>query len=106
MQFEIAIDDRPDEVRVTVLGELDLATAPQLERALADVEAAEAITPIVLDLDQVEFLDSTGVRAVLAATARSQAHGDRLRLTRGSPPVRRLLRLVGADTRLPFHDAV
>ncbi len=103
MRFEIAVEDRPDGVWVTVLGELDLATAPQLERALAEVEATEA-KAVVLDLDQVAFLDSTGLRAVLEASARSQANGGRLRLTRGSPPVQRLLHLVGADTRLPFHD--
>lgn len=92
-------------VRITVLGELDLATTPQLERKLSDVEATDA-KAIVLDLDSVEFLDSTGLRALLAAGSRSRANGSRLSLTRGSPQVQRLFRLVGADSRLPFTDTV
>ena len=103
MRFEITVVDEADAVRVTVVGELDLATTPELERALDAVEATPA-RAIVLDLDGVEFLDSTGLRAVLAADARSQANGSRLAVTRGSPQVQRLLRLVGADTRITFVD--
>jgi anti-anti-sigma factor len=104
MQFEIGVEERGDAVHLLIRGELDLATAPEFERRLAEVEATDA-PAIVVHLDQVAFLDSTGLRALIAADARSRANGSRLRLTRGSPQVERLLQLVGADTRLPFVDA-
>lgn len=103
MQFATQVQESGDEVRVTIRGELDLTTAPDLERTLGEVEASPATT-ITLDLDQVEFLDSTGLRTLLEADSRSRANGSRLRLTRGSPPVRRLFHLVGADARLPFTN--
>ncbi|MEA2298534.1 MAG: anti-sigma factor antagonist [Solirubrobacteraceae bacterium] len=105
MPFEIRTDTRGDAVHVVILGELDLATTPALERTLTEVEATDAAA-IVLDLDGVEFLDSTGLRAVLEADSRSRANGSRLAVTRGSDQVQRLFRLVGADQRLPFIDAV
>lgn len=104
MQFDITVDERADAVHLVILGELDLATTPRLEQELREVEATDA-KMIVLDLDGVDFLDSTGLRALLEADARSRATGSRLTLTRGSAQVRRLFALVGADTRLAFTDA-
>ncbi|MGI8802392.1 MAG: STAS domain-containing protein [Solirubrobacteraceae bacterium] len=104
MHFEIRLAEHGDAVRMTIIGELDLATAPEFEKALGEVEASD-VEAIVVDLDELEFLDSTGLRALLAADARSRANGGRLSLTRGSPPVRRLFELVGAESRLPFVDA-
>jgi anti-sigma B factor antagonist len=104
MHFEIRRAERGDAIRMTIIGELDLATAPEFEQALTEVEATD-VAAIVVDLDELEFLDSTGLCALLAADARSRADGGRLTLTRGSPPVRRLFELVGADSRLSFADA-
>ena len=53
-----------------VRGELDLATAPQLEEAL--VSAIEAGDEVVLDLRELEFMDSSGVRVLVVAHTREQ----------------------------------
>jgi stage II sporulation protein AA (anti-sigma F factor antagonist) len=104
MHFEIHVEERDDAVRIRVLGDLDLASAPALERALSDVEATDAKS-MVLDLDGLDFMDSTGLRTVLAADMRSRADGGRMAVTRGSPQVQRLFELVGADRRLRFASA-
>ena len=86
---------------VALYGELDLATAPDVQRELDRAEASDA-REIVLDLSGLRFIDSTGLRLVLTAHARSRSDGDRLRLLRGSEPVHRVFDLCGLGERLPF----
>jgi anti-sigma B factor antagonist len=84
-------------------GELDLATAPGLEAELLRVEATDAET-IVLDLSGLDFIDSTGIRLVVMADARSRADSDRLSLVRPSDGVFRVFVICGMADRLPFID--
>ncbi|HEV7806575.1 MAG TPA: STAS domain-containing protein [Solirubrobacteraceae bacterium] len=84
-------------------GELDLATAAQLERELKHAESSDALT-IVLDLSGLQFIDSTGVRLIIQADARSRANSNRLTLLRGSAAVQRVFELTGIVGRLPFAD--
>src|SRR5439155_4034554 len=64
--LELRIVNDAGSPRVTVAGELDLATAEQLEAQLKQVESSGPGT-LVLDLRELEFMDSTGLRAVIAA---------------------------------------
>jgi anti-anti-sigma factor len=86
---------------VAPYGELDLATAPDLQRAMDRAEATDA-REIVLDLSNLSFLDSTGLRLVIHADARSRSDGNRLRILRGTPSVHRVFDLCGLGERLPF----
>lgn len=88
---------------IALEGELDLATAEQLERELLRVEGSDALS-IVLDLSALEFIDSTGVRLLLQADARSRANSNRLALLRGPRAVQRVFELTGILDRLPFAD--
>ena len=85
---------------VAISGELDLATAPELEAVLAE-EYAKGRT-LVLDMEGLDFIDSSGIRVLLLACQESQRDGGRLRLTRGSDPVMHALELVGLVDELPF----
>jgi anti-anti-sigma factor len=82
-------------------GELDLATAPDVERELHRAERSDA-AEIVLDLSGLSFIDSTGIRLVLDADARSRADGGRLKLLPGRGAVHGVFRLCGVVDRLPF----
>ena len=88
---------------ISLSGELDLATADDVQRELERVEASDA-GAIVLDLSGLMFMDSTGVRLLLTAQARSRADANRLTLLRGGPAVQRVLELSGVDALLPFAD--
>jgi anti-sigma B factor antagonist len=88
---------------ISVQGELDLATANDLERELVRVEGSDALS-IVLDLSGLQFIDSTGVRLLISAHARSRADSNRLTLLRGPKPVQRVLELTGILDILPFAD--
>jgi anti-anti-sigma factor len=64
---------------IALTGELDLATAPEVEGELKRVEATDA-SAIILDLSGLTFMDSTGVRFILRASARSHTDSNRLSL--------------------------
>jgi anti-anti-sigma factor len=96
--------DREDTVHtICVAGELDLASADALQAELERVEATDAES-IVLDLSGLGFMDSTGVRLLVMAHARSRADSNRLALLRGGPAVQRVLELSGVKSTLPFAD--
>ncbi len=95
--------DEPDRVHLELSGELDLATAPKLEDELKHVEQSEPAL-IVLDLRPLSFMDSSGLRALLAADARAREAGRRLVLVRGDERVQRVLRITRLDERLEIVD--
>jgi anti-sigma B factor antagonist len=102
---ELAItSERDGDLHVIALtGELDLATAPGLEQELLRVEATDAAS-IVVDLSGLTFMDSTGIRLMVAANARSRADSNRLVLLRGPHAVQRVFELTGVADLLPFAD--
>jgi anti-sigma B factor antagonist len=88
---------------VALLGELDIAGAPQLEAELLAVEASDA-EAIVVDLSGLEFIDSTGIRMLLMASDRC-SDGRRMTILRGPKQVHRVFEITDLVNRLPFADA-
>jgi anti-sigma B factor antagonist len=85
-------------------GELDLVSTQQLDDATAHVDAI-AIDGITLDLSKVEFIDSTGVRAVLMLRERCRQRGTEFQIVPGPPPVQRVFDVTGLGDVLPFQPA-
>jgi anti-anti-sigma factor len=85
-----------------VRGELDLATAPELEETL--VRAIEEGGEVVLDLRELEFMDSSGVRVLVVAHTRG---AGRFSLIAAGPksPVTKILAISGLEPELQFVDA-
>jgi anti-sigma B factor antagonist len=95
-------DQREGDRHVIALnGEFDLDGVPHVDEQLRRAEATGA-RQIVLDLTGLEFMDSSGIRLILEAQARSRAAGNRLVLTCGPGPVQRLFDLTDVTSRLPF----
>jgi anti-anti-sigma factor len=88
---------------IALSGELDLAGAGLLEDELLRVEASDA-AQIVIDLRELEFIDSTGVRLVYMADARARHNDARLTIRRGHSRVHRIFELTDLADRLPFVD--
>ena len=83
--------EQQDHLRtIRAEGELDIATAPALERMLLHAFESEAAS-IVLDLTKVRFIDTTGLLTVLWARQHSRNDGDRMRIVTGSVAIRRML---------------
>src|SRR5436190_575970 len=72
---ELVLDDRPRDGSHTLAltGELDLATAPDLEAVILSL-CSDGACEIVLDLSQVSFLDSSGLRAILSSKTVCEEH--------------------------------
>lgn len=96
--------ERDGDVHVVALrGELDLCSAPAVEQELRSVEAGDA-DAILLDLSELEFIDSTGVRLLIMAEQRSRWDSGRLVLKRPPAPVFRAIEISGVAGILPFAD--
>ena len=85
----------PGFTRVSVSGELDLATAPELADALAEAPAGAAV--VILDLSQLTFIDSTGLHMILAARARLAEADCRLVLIPGAHQVQRIFEITATN---------
>jgi anti-anti-sigma factor len=94
-----------DPYRIELSGELDLASTQAVETELRLGERSAA-QRIVLDLDRLTFIDSTGLRLLVIATRRSDADGDRLRIRPGSDPlVQRVMAITGMNEYLRFEES-
>jgi anti-sigma B factor antagonist len=89
--------------RLVVSGELDLSSAEELETHLKQLESSEPDV-LVLDLRKLEFMDSTGLRTVIAADARARERGARLVVVRAPDEVDRVFRLTRMDRHLELVD--
>lgn len=93
---------------ITVAGELDLSTAPQLKWMLEDVES-EGERHVVVDLSEVSFIDSTAL-GVLVGAQRGLHPGMRLAIVCAQESVRRIFELTGLDGVFEIvstlHDAL
>jgi anti-anti-sigma factor len=103
-QEPFRLDERRNGERtvLAVHGELDLATVDDV-RARLDALQAER-RPVVLDLDGLEFMDSTGIRLVLQAVQDAERSGWEFTVTRGSRAVRRVFKAAAIHDRLPYPE--
>jgi anti-sigma B factor antagonist len=91
-QLRIDVRHEGDRLELRLRGELDLATVPLLEDQI-DRAGAQGASMVVLDLEELEFIDSTGLRAILSASALATEREQEFAVTRGSEQVQRLLSL-------------
>jgi anti-anti-sigma factor len=88
--------------RTVVLGgEFDLAGRDDFRTALGSA-LADAPETVVIDLTELEFIDSVGITAILRAHRHAETVGTRLVLVPGPELVQRVFRLCGVETTLPF----
>ncbi len=88
---------------IALSGELDLAGAAALEQELARLEL-ESPGAVVLDLRDVAFMDSSGLRLIAVSTQRAQELGRRLALVPGTEQVMRVFEITRMRERLDFVD--
>jgi anti-sigma B factor antagonist len=88
---------------VQLRGELDLASAQQMEDSFAQIDAG-APRRVIVDLGGLAFIDSTGLRLLLQADTRAREHGYELVLRPGMPPVQRVFEVTGALDVLRFES--
>ena len=101
-RLEVTSDDQT--TLVTIAGELDLASSPALDEELQRL-ASDGGGRVVIDLRELDFMDSTGLSTLVRAHGRLEQAGRPLGVVRGTPQVQRLLELTGVADRLELADA-
>ena len=103
--FGIDVQQRDGCAVLFVSGEVDLATAPQLRQQLVDL-VADGHRRIVVDMTGTEFLDSTGLGALVVGLKRLRAHDGEMRVVCTTPRVRKVFELTHVDRVLPLFESV
>jgi anti-sigma B factor antagonist len=102
--FDIRQEDREGRYRLVLTGELDMGGAAQLEAAITR-RCTEGALELELDLRQLTFIDSQGLRAIIAAQEECATHNAEFFLIRGDHPAQqRLFEVTGLRDLLPWRD--
>jgi anti-sigma B factor antagonist len=104
MGSALGIDREQDGGRHTLVltGELDVGSAPELEAQVQQI-CNQSPREIVLDLHRLEFIDSSGLRAILRVRALCQEQMCDFCLTPGERPVQHLFEITRLIDKLPFR---
>lgn len=105
MQLRTDVSEIAGWTVMSVFGELDVATSPDLRERLIDL-VAEGRTRLVIDLDGVDFLDSTGLGTIVGALKRVRTHGGDLRLVCSQSRIARLFEITGLDKAVPLQSTL
>jgi anti-sigma B factor antagonist len=103
--FSVQVDTRDGCVVLSVAGEVDLGTAPRLREQLIGL-VADGHRHVVIDLSSTEFLDSTGLGALVAGFKRLRAHNGEMRLVCPVSRIRKVFELTRLDLVLPIFDSL
>jgi len=94
----------PGLVLVKAQGEVDLLTSPVLAAELDRILLGPLPANLAVDLDEVTFISSSGLRVLIELYRHSEERGIKTRLVGVSPPVRRVLSISGLDSVLTSGD--
>jgi anti-anti-sigma factor len=101
-ELTIRVEPRGRECLVRAIGEIDIASAKAFEEELTLAITSESA--VVLDLEQLSFIDTTGLRCLLSATKLSSMNGGQLHIVNPSATVKRAIELTGLEGSLPLVD--
>ena len=101
--LELETSEEEGLVRLALRGELDLSTVSKVEEELRRAEASEP-SLLVLDLSELNFLDSTGLRLIVTTDQRARESGRRVAVVKGPDAVQRVFAITRLDERLEMLD--
>lgn len=102
--FRCAVARDGVALRITLAGELDIATAPHVEAVLRE-PCEDGVDRRIVDLSGLTFMDSSGLRIILSAHAAARREGPPLTLVAGPPSVQRVFEITGVVDRLRFVES-
>ena len=105
MDFTAQASDRDGWAVLTVHGEVDIATAPVLRERLHAL-LGEGQSHLVIDLDDVGFLDSTALGVLVGTLKRSRTDGGDVRLVCTQPRIRKVLEITRLDKSFELYETV
>ncbi len=106
MDLGIEVDEsRSPHVLVAVRGEVDIATAPKLREKLVEL-ASQGAKQVVVDLDGVEFLDSTGLGVLIGGMKRLRGLDGDLTLVCTQPRILKVFEITGLNRAFTIYETV
>ncbi len=103
-EFEVKLEPQDDGVQVvSVVGELDAATAPQLDDTLKQT-LSSSVGAILIDLSDCSFIDSTGLGVVVSGRTRAREKDQRFELCCAADQARRILEITGLDDAFGLYE--
>jgi anti-sigma B factor antagonist len=105
MIMQIATTPGSDRHVITVSGEVDLASSPELDTAIiAAIESGTA--SVVIDLTDVSFMDSSGLGVIVRGLKRCREADKDLDLVITNERVLKVFGITGLDQVIPIHDSI
>jgi anti-anti-sigma factor len=101
--FRFETSRHGDEHLVQLFGDFDITGFKQVDEELARIQSNGQPT-LTLDLRELTFIDSSGIRAILRADTRARALGKRLGLIAGPDRVHKVFQITRLDEQLQFVD--
>jgi anti-sigma B factor antagonist len=105
VELKLATRDDSGRTVVDISGEIDVYTAPTLREHLSEL-VADGKYHLVLDLEQVAFLDSTGLGVLVGGLKRVRAHQGSLELVCTQERILKVFRITGLTKVFPIHGSV
>lgn len=104
MELDIRTEQHPNQCEMTLRGEIDVYTAPNLKTALVEVIEGGCVN-IVVDLDGVSFIDSSGLGVLVSALRRARERDGAVRIVCTRDNILKIFRITGLDKVFPvFSD--
>ena len=105
MELSLSTRTEGDQTVLEVGGEIDVYTAPKLREQFAQL-VEDGRYGIVVDLEKVAFLDSTGLGVLVGGLPQVRSHDGWLRLVCTQERILKIFRITGLDKVFPIHDSV
>lgn len=102
MNLEIKVDQQDQRITVYLAGEIDVYTAPDLREQLFSFVQKEQHT-VVLDLAQVEFMDSSGLGTIIGALKTAKQHDSKLIIENANQRLQRLFSITGLSSLVEIN---
>ena len=105
MDLSLSTRQEGDKTVVVVGGEIDVYTAPKLREQLIDL-VSNGSYQLVVDMENVDFLDSTGLGVLVGGLKRVRAHDGSLQLVCTQERILKIFRITGLTKVFPIHSSV
>jgi anti-sigma B factor antagonist len=105
MNLDLEITTRGSTSVISLAGEVDVYTAPRLRQALVDL-VSQGATDIVVDMERVDFLDSTGLGVLVGGLKRVKSNDGDLRLVVTHDRIMKIFDITGLSKVFPIHASL
>ncbi len=105
MDLRLETSDHDGTTVLSAHGEIDVATAPQLRQQIVELASASS-APLVIDLEGVDFLDSTGLGVLVSGLKRFRTLGSDVLLVATRPRILKVFEITGLTQVFSIHSTV